>query len=309
MSYKIPTLPGNRAYTEEIADFWEIQAILKPTQKISSLEISRILSYELDEHMHDGIESEDDQVESKLLEVFNELCQRHTFTASNYPFIFTTSSIKLDDVDSFTKDVYLYLLLCTRFNMKKYKKQNNIDGTLLFEELCAIVASNYFGVGLDSSYIFGTANSGSFDEKVKTLIKKIGEGEAYKNPNRNRSTKNDDGVDVVVWKEFSDNRPSKLIAFGQCKTGTTWKDTVHKLKPRDFCDNWFTESPIIHPIPLIFLTDTLYENFNFATDTKGFLFFNRFRIMEHLQSNVPEEIKTKVQYWLEGALNTLNILS
>ena len=308
MAYKIPGHPSIRAYTEEIADFWEIQAILNPSQHISNLQISKILSIGLDEHKLDGIESEDDDVELELQEVFYELEQRRGFTAHNYPFKFKLSSIQLDDEDSFKKDIYLYLLLCTRFNMQKNKVQNGIDGTLLFEELCVIVASNYLRVDLDHSYIFGTANSGNFEDKVRTLIKKIGEGQTFKNPNNNSPTAKDGGVDIVTWKDFADNRPSKLIAFGQCKTGTSWRDEIHKLKPRDFCDNWLYESPVHSPIPLVFITDTLNADFNDITSIRGFLVFNRFRIVEYLQSNVSEEIKLKVRNWLQGALETLKSL-
>jgi len=302
MSYKIPAKPSKSAQIEEIADFWEIQAILSPTRVVSSLEIAKILSLPLDEHSFDGIESEDDEIEETFEYVFQELNERKIFTANNYPFIFTTSGIKLESSSNYMKDTYLYLLLSTRFNMNKHKMQNGIDGTLLFEKICAIVASNYFDVSLNDSYVFGTATSGGFEEKVKELIKKIGEGVAYKNPNGNLPTAKDDGLDVVVWKNFADNRPGKLIAFGQCKTGTSWKDSIHKLRPEHFCDSWFYQSPILGPIPLVFLTDTLYRNFNFDTSQRGYLCFNRFRIMEHLQKNVPENLKIEIKQWVQSAV-------
>lgn len=306
MTYKIPDLPSAKAYKEELADFWEYQALCNPKRFISSTEIAQTLAKELDEIKHEGIESEDDELDAKLSDVFAELQRRQLFTSDKYPFTFTKYSITLNEETSLTKNVYLFLLLCTRFDMARNRVHNGVDGALLFEKLCAVIASNYFGEN-SSSYVFGTANPSNFANKVSNLINKIGEGKHFTNPNNNNPTKNDDAVDVVVWKNFTDKRIGKLIAFGQCKTGTHWRDEIHKLKPSDFCDNWFLESPILHPLPLIFICDTLNEDYNFHTAQKGFLFFNRFRILEYVKDNLNIEIQNKIQSWLNGALNSITI--
>lgn len=315
-NYKIPNLPGARAYREEIADFWEVESIRNPELSISQIDISRILSIELDELNHDGIDSEDDNLNdgnsnrNGLIDVFKELKQRTNFCANKYPFNFGIQSIKIcKEKNEFYKKIYLFLLLCARLNMQKQKIQNGIDATQLFENLCAHVAKNYFG-NSSHSFVFGTANSGSFKDKVEYLIKNTGEGVKFKNPNNNPPTKKDDSVDIVVWKEFSDGKRGKLIGFGQCKTGTTtWRDGIYKLKPENFCSQWFLDEPIFNPIPIVFICDTLNEESNFYTSQKGFLFFNRFRILEYTDETLDEKIKEDINTWLKGALIFLNVVT
>lgn len=306
MTYKIPYSPSPKAYKEEIADFWEIQAVRRPGQYVSKTNISRTLSVGLDEFKHEGIESEDDDLTSDLDGVLFELSRRRDFSSGKYPFSFTKYSLKLCEENTLYKDVYLYLLLCTRFNMRDSKVHNDIDGTLLFEKLCGEVAANYFGE-TSKSYVFGTANPGNFEEKIDNLIEKIGEGHAFKNPNNNAPTKNDDAVDVVAWRDFADERIGKLIAFGQCKTGTSWQDDIKKLNPKTFCDNWFSEQPILTPIPLVFISDTLCEQFNFSTVQRGRLVFNRFRILEYIEDDLSPDIHHKIKSWLDGAISTIEV--
>ena len=304
MSYKIPALPSPKAYLEEKADFWEIQSILNSGQFISQMNITKSFAYGLDEMQHDGIESEEDTLEFNLESVYQELIDRRKSCYAGYPFEFGHASIKFNESREYKRDMYLYLLLCTRFNMNTQKMQNGIDATLLFEEICAEVARNHFGKNSEC-LIFGTATPGNFEAKIRDLAIKLGEGEGYKNPNQNYPTKNDDGIDVVVWKNFADFREGKLIGFAQCKTGTNWRDLIHKLKPRDFCDNWLVNNPVLSPIPMIFLCDTLHYEQNFITDQRGFLIFNRFRIMEYLPDRLDAGLYRKVQQWLQGALNSL----
>ncbi|MEL7221422.1 MAG: hypothetical protein AAGJ93_08900, partial [Bacteroidota bacterium] len=188
--------------------------------------------------------------------------------------------------------------------MNKDKVQGKVDGTELFEHICAHAIKNYVGNKAES-FVFGTGEQGGFKSKVIDLIQKMGEGAGFANPNTNPPTKNDDGIDVVVWKEFSDNKPGKLIGFGQCKTGTTWRDKIHKLKPGDFCTNWFKESPLLLPVPIVFLTDTLNEDFNFISDQRGFLVFNRFRIIEYSVDHLPEDILSDIKKWVNAAIERI----
>lgn len=303
MAYKIPNLPSAKSYIEEKADFWEVQAIINEGSYYSQMEITRVISKELDEINHDGIMSEDDYLDDSILDVYKELTEREKSTVYKYPFDFGRSSIRLKNGDSEFKSVYLFLLLCTRFSMNKStnKVQNGIDATLLFEDLCATIAKNYFGKNSES-YVFGTATKGNFESKIKTLISYLGEGDGFKNSNNNIPTKNDDGIDVVVWKHFKDQRIGKLIGFAQCKTGTSWQDEIKKLNPNHFCENWLYEKPVFPPIPIVFICDTLNLERNYVTDQRGLLIFNRFRIMEYLPDNLPEDIIQKIRRWLSGAI-------
>ena len=294
-------MPSPKAYLVEIADFWEVQAIRNPGQYISVRNISRAIANGSDELEHDGIESEDDILDSKLEDVLRVFERRAKFAAGKYPFSCKDYSIILSEEEGVSKDVYLFLLLCTRFDMKKQKVQGGVDATQIFEELCACVAGAYFGESA-KSYVFGTAHSNKFEDKVNELIKCIGEGGGFKNPNDNPPTKNDDSIDVVAWKDFADERRGKLIAFGQCKTGTSWHDDIQRLKPIDFCDNWFSESPIVAPLPLVFIADTLDEQMNFDTVQKGYLFFNRFRIVEMLPDALDASLYEKIRVWLQNAI-------
>lgn len=303
MPYKIPNLPSAKAYLEEKADFWEIQALIHTAQFFSQMSMSRAISKELDEIDHDGIESEDDKLDDNLSDTFYELTARHSSLQSRYPFEFGKYSIRLIETESPHRDIYLFLLLCTRFSMNKAenKVRNGVDATLIFEDLCAVVAENYLGENA-KSLVFGTATEGNFENKIKNLIKSIGEGQGYKNPNQNYPTKNDDGIDVVVWRDFADNRISKLIGFGQCKTGTSWQDEVKKLNPEHFCENWLYEKPAFPPLRMVFICDTLNIEKNFVSDQRGILMFNRFRIMEYLPEELPQELLDKIRTWLSDAL-------
>lgn len=307
MSYKIPYIPGSKAYKEEIADFWEVEAMRNPSTFISQININKILSKELNEINHEGIDSEDDEMNEKNSEVFEEINRRSKSMGSKYPFVINKYSIKIIDENNFFKLVYTYLLLGTRLNMQTQKKFNGVDGTLLFERVCAYVLKKYFGDNA-SSFVFGTAVSGAFKDKVNDLIKKIGEGTKFSNPNNHSPPQKDDAIDVVAWKEFSDKRMGKLIGFGQCKTGTTsWRDGIKKLNSEDFCAKWFTQVPVYTPLQLVFLCDTMNEDFNFYTAQFRYLIFNRFRVVEYLDENLDPQIKDDIEDWVKGALEFIDV--
>jgi hypothetical protein len=310
MSYKIPNIPSPRAYKEETADFWEVEAIRFPKMPISQRHITKEIACSLDEESHDGIQSEDDELDDSFEAVINELANRVKATNNNYPFEIDRYSLKLKEENSTYKDLYIFMLLSTRFNMTTDKVQNGIDATKLFERLCAIAIKNYFG-GNTESFVFGTAVPGSFKDKVQDLIYKIGEGSAYRNPNTGGNTKNDDGLDIVALKKFSDGRIGKLMAFGQCKTGTrdAWKDSKHKANPEDFCTKWFSTPVVFTPLRLLFICDTMHEDGGtFFDDQHRFLVFNRFRIMEYLlPDSIEAPLLADIRTWLKGAYQKINI--
>lgn len=302
MSYKIPNIPSPKAYIEELADFWELE-VLKTQSRVGHINISKAIGMGGDELSIDGWESEEDEIDMRLDEVYEELSRRK-WLFEGYPFEVDSYSLVNKNHNDIISQVYLFLLLATRHDMKTHKVLGTVDATQTFEYLSALVAGNYLGSSANS-FVFGTGESGNFEDRVGKLIKKLKIEAQFKNPNRNHPTKKDDGVDVVVWKEFADQSEGKLIAFGQCKTGTSWRDSIHRLNPSTFCENWLTNAPVLKPIPMVFLTDTLNKQRNYITEQRGKLFFNRFRIMEYLPKTLPENIKDEIKTWTDHALEIL----
>ncbi|WP_116109351.1 hypothetical protein [Lewinella sp. IMCC34191] len=303
-AYKYGTIPSEKAQKEDTADFWEIQALREFGIPVSEIDILKVVAKEFDELNNDGIESQEDFYSDRLNDVFSHLSDRVKYSYNNYPFRFNRSSIEIDQIESSSDYLYVFLLLATRLNMGNDRVHGGVDGTLLFEFICSHAIKQFFGDNAQS-FLFGTGAPGNFAAKVTELIHELGEGGAFKNANINPPTKNDDGIDVVVWKDFADNKEGKLIGFGQCKTGTTWRDKIHKLKPADFCMNWFKHSPVVQPIAIVFLTDTLYEDQNFITDQRGFLVFNRFRVMEYSITNLPEEVFNDIKSWVDAVIQII----
>lgn len=305
MAYKIPNIPSKRSHKEEKADFWEIESIRNPDLHISQTHVLKAIGIEFDETNNDGIDSEEDELATILEDVYSELCERTRYSDDTYPFAFGRYSLKLNDISSDEEYLYVYLLLCTRFNMKDDKIQAEIDGALLFEEICAVVAEKFFGKNA-KGIVFGTAAPGGFPEKVKNLIRQLGEGDKYQDPNKSPTSKNDDSVDVVVWKDFADKKIGKLIGFGQCKTGTSWRNKIKELRPDFFCTTWFRTSPILDPIPMVFLADTMNEERDDYTSQRGYLVFNRFRILEYAKGNLTVDLNSQVKTWVDTALTKID---
>lgn len=80
----------------------------------------------------------------------------------------------------------------------------------------------------------------------------------------------------------------------------------HKFKPISFCNNWFRDQPVFNPIAVLFLSDTLNWGRNFITDQRGFLVFNRFRLMEYLPNRLSLNFENKIKAWVEGAVKQIS---
>ncbi|MCY4614706.1 MAG: hypothetical protein OXB94_13945, partial [Nitrospira sp.] len=83
------------------------------------------------------------------------------------------------------------------------------DGTLLFEELAAEAAREYLGARAES-LVFGTAaGTADFPGKGNALFGKIREGNGFVNRDETPPNENDDKLDIVVWKHFTDGLAGK----------------------------------------------------------------------------------------------------
>ena len=232
-----------------------------------------------------------------------EIGRRSFDCAGGYPFSQSHSGQVLNFVKpgryESHKSVYLFLLLSTRMDMKQNRIQEKLDGTLLLEHLSCFVLESYLGAN-SQSMVFGTASDQTFVERVNSLCRKLGEGNTFKNHSQTKISAKDDGLDTVGWIPFADKSPGQLIVFGQCKTGTNWRDETAKLRPENFAKKWLEGSFLVDPLRAYFVSESISRsNRHNATIDSGIL-FDRCRMVEH-SVNLPAPKMKDIHKWTRSA--------
>lgn len=295
--FKLPEgFPTVRSSGQDWTDYAELLALRNGS--VSFYDLRKIPSLVSDETKVSGINDHSDQLMQKMDDISSEILLREKYSNYRYPFKTENKSysIVFEPTDTIIDTIYVFLLLSTRLKMSTDRIHENIDGALIFEELSSIVAQNYFGEYAESEVLgTGRNDESSFRGKLNSIVIKIGEGGTIK-PNPYIQPK-DDGVDIIAWKSFHDKKPSKLIAFGQCKTGTSWIDRLSELDPDSFCKNWLSDSPILTPIKMFFCAQFFpKEQWNHKARSAG-LVFDRFRIMNYLPNEINDRLLEKIRIW------------
>ncbi|KQS36178.1 hypothetical protein [Pedobacter sp. Leaf194] len=301
--FKLPDgIPTLRSSAQEWADYAEYLALINGS--ISLHDVVKAPLMVSDETVTSGIIDTTDQFNDKADEISIEINRRQNISGSKYPFSAIQNGyiLQYDADDQDLNWIYRFLLLSTRLNMTKQKIQNNIDGTQVFEMLSATVAKKFFGENTESD-ILGTSRSdiGGFREKLAQLSQRIGEGGTIIANEGFRPQ--DDNVDVVIWKGFTDKMPSKIIAFGQCKTGTSWEDRLSELNVDAFCRNWFTIQPVMTPLRMFFCAQYFPLKIWRVRANEAGLVFDRFRILDYLPENIDDALMGDIKTWCSAILN------
>ncbi|WP_266206281.1 hypothetical protein [Pontibacter kalidii] len=304
--FKIPTgVPTLKSSAQEWADFAEFSALENETGIISLYNLIKGPLLTSDEIEVSGIEDETDRYNNKADEILGEIVRRDRETGNKYPFepIARGYSIKYNHSDDVFCWIYKYLLFSTRLNMSNDSVHNGYDGTKLFEELSAEVAKEYFGNKAEVD-LLGTSMSqaGGFRSKLANVVRRMGEGGNIHDNSHYRPQ--DDNVDVIVWKGFSDKKPSQMIGFGQCKTGTSWASSISELNTEAFCGTWFTRQPVVKPLRLFFCAQYFPNEIWHERAYNAGLVFDRFRIMDYLPETINSELFEKIKSWCEGVAQT-----
>lgn len=294
MMKNLLSIPSQSSGPVVLADALEMQALKGPRYRASQNDLIAGLDRKEDED-EDDLER---PTQDALAEINLRIKHLGRYT-SFYPFVAEETSVIFKKGRIKEKEfLYLFLLFATRLNMRDERKFAGIDGAFLFESLSSEVALNFWGGRSDKhsdalveSIVFGTSRS-TFDSgldktpkgfkyAVDQLCEKLGEGGGYQAKTSDRTYPQDDRVDVVVWRKFSDARDGRLIAFGQCKTGTHWQKELPRLRPESFCKKWLKAYPSITPFVLFFLTDRVNGSLlNHCYDTSGIL-FDRCRLLDY----------------------------
>ena len=297
-----PEVPSPRASAHELADYAELFCWKEENTSLTAL--SRALG-RLDENDYPSGVPEDEPAYDKAEQAFAEIERRREVCKEGYPFAFDPKGLTLQfasEYEDFRHEIYRYLLLATRLNMRDNRVHAEIDGALLFERLAAEIARNYFGTHA-RSLVFGTASGeGSFEAKVNNLCYQLGEGVGYSRSDSRDQYVRDGKLDVVVWKPFADKLEGQLIGFGQCKTGTSYGNELTSLQPDTFCRNWLIRSPVVPPIRMFFVAEALMMSLGHRATLSANtgLLFDRCRIIEY-SGEVDGEVLSNLRDWTNAA--------
>jgi len=284
----------------KVADFLEYECIKTGTE-ISSLSYRSYVSMSDDELINNGVESSDDKSVEVLDAAIAECSNRLDRCPNQYPFNIGNSSLNLKSDSSWRKDIYVFLLLTTRLNMKYERVQANLDGTELFEDLCALVTKEYYGKHCRAE-VFGTSVKGSFKDKVEKLLRSLCIKGHFQEPEGSTGQQKDGNLDIVAWIPFSDKKDGQLIALGQCKTGTHWDAFLSELNAEGFFRLYSSRQPYSKPVRMFFVSESIGDSkWGERCDTAGVL-FDRTRIMEFLPENMDEELLGRIKTWNRAAI-------
>ena len=304
--FKWPGTPSARAPDHELADYAEL--VCWKNNGTSTGALSADLGRLAENDYSDGV-PEDEETLRVVDAGYQEIERRGEACGDGYPFVVGKQGytlLAIGDVGNKKHTIYKCLLLATRLDMQKNRVHADIDGTLLFEELAAEVAREYLGNRAES-YLFGTAaGTGDFPGKVNELCRRMKEGGRFHNHSGGRLWALDDKLDVVVWKDFTDGLPGKLIAFGQCKTGTNYKDTLTQLQPDSFCDKWLHRKPAVSPVRMFLISEALARSGWYNVTRDAGLLFDRCRIVDFCD-HMSSEVWKKVQTWTETAAKAVDL--
>ena len=227
-------LPRDTEGVTTLADWLELLALKSGDRNSSAGDLVNALQI--------AVGSE--RAEQLSLEVFLEIEERAQATGDAYPFCLSGGRVSvLQAKEEQTRYVAYVFCLCLSYFGWQQRSGAPINPRLLFEDLACIAARQYIQGDVVN---FGTsrrcAGNAGFGEAITELCIRLGEGQGLR-PIRTLQKK-DDHVDLVAWRDFEDDRESKLILFGQCATGENWKSKLSELQPQAFWDHWMLEAKV-----------------------------------------------------------------
>ena len=301
--FKWPGEPYPSDKAHELADYVELVAWRNGS--MSDVALSRFLGRREDPDYSDGV-PEEDEVDAVVEDAFAEIERRHEACAGGYPFVLDDSGAivrrqgPIGGEENARHAIYKYLLLATRLNMRNDRQHDGYDGTRLLEEIAAESARSYLG-NRSESMVFGTAVSArGFPDRINKLCKRIGEGGGFFGHGSTASRQQDGKLDVVAWTPFSDRLPGQLIMFGQCKTGTHYKDQLAQLQPDSFCRKWLRTQPAVTPTRAFFVSEALPRSGWRDSAVDAGVLFDRCRIVDFAH-DASADLLTRIRGWTEAA--------
>ena len=304
--FRWPGVPTPRAYIHELADFAELLSWKQGS--VSATTVVGDLGRLAENDYSEGV-PEEEEIPQDVEDAFREIERRIEDSNGGYPFEFNANGTVLypiQGVDDVRHLAYKYLLLSTRLDMNKNRTHVGINGTELLEGLAAVTARQYLGARAESM-VFGTSEDApDFPAKIDILCQKLNEGGGFVARGASARRKKDDKLDVVAWTPFADRREAKLIAFGQCKTGTNWRSQVTQLQPDKFCSKWFQSQPAVNPVRMFFISEALSSVDWRNESVDAGLLFDRCRIIDYC-GGLDGGLLQNLENWTTAAAKTAGL--
>lgn len=301
--FKLPALPSARADIHELTDFAELLAWAN--KSVSSREIVAFLGREGESEPNIGCNDIDDENADTLDEVMNEIDRRRVACRNGYPYELDVKGnvLRYNALAEEPQNVlYGYLLLSTRLNMTTSRIHGGIDGADLLEEVAAEALRQYLGANRAKSMVFGTAaGSANFPGKVNGMCNALREGGNFRALDPGPVRANDDKLDVVAWSAFADGSPSKIIVFGQCKTGTAWSEKLCQLQPDAFIKKWIDRPFLFNPLRAFCISEAADRIRWGGYAAEGGLLLDRCRIMDCC-AEINLDLTRRMKRWCRAAL-------
>jgi hypothetical protein len=257
-----------------LADWVEISTLFRADGSISCEDLVRSLNQDQSVPLDGSVNQTPggrlaSAIEGKVVEVFDELESRQSAIGTiparessfGYPFRVVGDVLELVENPANCSDaalLYLFLLSITRWSMdSRCRRLNGIDPTLVFEKLCADVLRSFWGASFEENefadvFVIGTsaeAGRRSFTKMITDVCTRLHEGGGWKEGARSPGA-GDGGLDLIVWRRFSDERPGNLVGFAQCKTGEHWQMHLGKHNPASICHRFFKSPLVLEPLPI-----------------------------------------------------------
>ena len=300
--FKWPHTPSPGAPASELADYAELRCW--QTARVSHTALHQDLVRMDVNDYGSGVPVEDEwavNVDEALL----EMQRRREVCGNGYPFVMDSKggfARYAPNVEQKKTLIYKFLLLATRLDMSKPESRRHADqdGTVLFEHVAAETARMYLGPRTKKMIFGANVNTSNFSSRVEELCRCLGEGEGFRDEYAHGHRIKDDKLDIVLWKAFSDRLAGQLIAFAQCKTGTSYRNTLGELQPEVFCGQWLLAQPAVTPLRFFLIADALSPlEFERSARQAGVL-FDRCRIIDFC--NVLDlDVMERVSDWTTSA--------
>ena len=254
-----------------------------------------------DEPLDGLVEQEDDDLERMADAAFEQLELREEYLGEAYPFAVNGA---LEAKPRALETVYAFLTSATLLGSRSGPTSESVASLFEFVSRAALV--RYLGGPTTArAYDFGFPRRNgpkAFYDAVEDLCQQLGEGLGCRVPKPQSAHVKDAKLDVVAWVPFGDRRTNQLSVFGQCATGSNWRDKLTELLPAAFCKRWFREQPAATPSSAFFVPRHIEERYwpEAAVGDQRIL-FDRLRIVR-LLGDMDEDLTNRCAAWTASVL-------